>query len=280
MNEQFNLELKTAQIMWIDEVTTDAWENAKVTPKLRHWITEDNPSIRAMRKDRDSKDLNYTAFIVAANEWNPVEIREADRRWNVAPRQEVPLKALSWCTPEMIDEVIGWMYQDENLQAFADSLFLYRVDIAKVLEPMENAAKNVVMQVTQNLPEDIIRALDSGNTSFFLEHVATASGASNSAIDAMDYKKVVSMMMQGGMIALKTAEISSIFRFLVGWNQPTAKFVKAASKYGLILSGKRARRDGQVIVGDYFTMQVTDADRVLWHQLTDAKLKVVKEGSN
>lgn len=280
MNEMFNLELKTSQIMWIDEVTTDAWENSKVTPKLRGWISEDNLSIRAMRKDRDSKEPNFTAFIVAANEYNPVEIRDADRRWNVAPRQERPLKTMPWATPDVLDDFTGWIYKEENIQAFADALFLYRVDVSKVIEPMENDAKSTVMQVTQNLPEDIIQALQKGRVSFFLEHVMpnASAGGGTSAIDAMDYKAVVARIMQGGRQALKTTEVATIFRYLLGWNQPVAKFVKAASKYGLMLSNKRARREGAVIVGDYFDFVVTEDDRALWNQLNEAKLRVVKQG--
>src|SRR5574343_160367 len=69
VSEFFNAAIERAQILWIDEVTTDAWDNSKITPKLRNWITEDEIPMRAMRKDmRNAK--NYMGIIISANEHN------------------------------------------------------------------------------------------------------------------------------------------------------------------------------------------------------------------
>ncbi len=140
VNEHFNEDLKSSQIVWIDEVTTDSWDNVKVTPKLRNWISEGVINIRAMRKGWE-KIPSYCGFIAAANEHNPIEIRHDDRRWNVAPRQEVKLSLMPWATPNMLDNKVGWLYQPENLQNLANALYLYRVDYFAVRNPLENDEK-------------------------------------------------------------------------------------------------------------------------------------------
>jgi hypothetical protein len=275
INEHFNEHLKTAQIVWIDEVTTDSWDNVKVTPKLRNWITEGTISIRAMRKGWETIP-SYSGFIAAANEHNPVEIRFGDRRWNVAPRQEIPLARMPWANPNMLDNEVGWLYQPENLQKLADALYLYRVDYFAVRNPLENSAKNAVIQVTQSLPEDIVRALQTGNTSFFLEHVPNRTNLLS--LEAAEYRNVVAKMIGGGKVGLRTTEVATIFKFLAGWNQAPGKFVKAAAKFGLFLTGKKARYDNEVFAGDYFDFKVTLEDQNTWTNLVQDNIKA--KGSN
>jgi hypothetical protein len=218
-----------------------------------------------MRKGWE-KIPSYCGFIAAANEHNPIEIRHDDRRWNVAPRQEVKLSLMPWATPNMLDNKVGWLYQPENLQNLANALYLYRVDYFAVRNPLENDAKNAVIQVTQSLPEDIVRSFQVGNTSFFLEHVPHK--AAIVSFEAAEYRNVVAKMMEGGKVGLRTTEVSAVFRFLAGWNQAPGKFIKAAAKYGLFLSGKKARYDGEVFAGEYFNFKVTLDDKATWETLT------------
>jgi hypothetical protein len=277
VNEKFNGNMAAALILWIDEVTTDSWDNDKVTPKLRQWIDGDEVPLRAMRADWVTGVKNFMSIIVAANEHNPVEIRMHDRRWNVAPRQEVKLRKVDWATPEVLDDE-GPLYAPENLQALADNLWLYRVDVGQVREPLENSAKNAVMNVTQNLPTDIVLALEQGNVSFFLDYVSDTTPTSTiTPADASEYKRIVGQMMEGQRIALRITDIAHIFKAVAGWNQSPGKFVKAVSKYGLDLSKKRCRIDGNVLPGTYFTFHPTEEDRAIWAQTQKSKLRAVKD---
>lgn len=275
VSEFFNAAIEHAQILWIDEVTTDAWDNAKITPKLRNWISEDEIAMRAMRKDMKNM-RNFMGIIIAANEHNPVEVKLGDRRWNFAPRQETPLLETTWAVDTIIDDVYGSLYQEDNLQAFADYLTAQQVDVSLVRQPLMNQAKKTVMSVTQNLPEDIVQALQMGNTAFFVEYVLH-----NSSIPTMEaalYKAVVEKMMRGGRVALRTEDIRNIFLFLAGWNQKAAKFNKAAARFGLQLSGKIVRDGKETFAGIAVDFTVTDEDRVLWSQLNNTPLlKVVRE---
>lgn len=275
ISEFFNAAVERAQILWIDEVTTDAWDNSKITPKLRNWITEDDIALRAMRKDMKNV-RNYMGIIIAANEHNPVEVKLGDRRWNFAPRQEVPLLEAGWATDEILDDAYGSLYQPDNLQAFADFLTAQQVDVSLVRRPLMNQAKQAVMSVTQNLPEDIVQALQAGNTSFFVEYVLPSG--SIPTMESALYKSIVEKMMQGGRVALRTEDIRNIFLFLANWNQKAAKFNKAAARFGLYLSGKIVRDGKDTYAGIAVDFTVTDEDRILWSQLNgDQTLKVVRE---
>lgn len=275
VSEHFNAAIERAQILWIDEVTTDAWDNSKTTPKLRNWITEDELPMRAMRKDMRNV-LNYMGIIISANEHNPVEVRMKDRRWNIAPRQEVALTEAIWATDNVIDDTYGSLYQPTNLQAFADYLESRTVDVAQVRKPLMNEAKQAVMGVTQNLPEDIVQALQAGNTKFFIEYVLPAE--SIPTMESAMYKCVVEKMMRGGRVPLRNEEIRTIFLFLANWNQKAAKFNKAAARFGLYLSGKIVRDGSKTYAGVPFTFHVTPEDHILWDQLNEEKtLALVRE---
>jgi hypothetical protein len=273
VSEHFNADIERAQILWIDEVTTDSWDNEKITPKLRNWITEDTISIRGMRKDKRTAN-SYMGIFIAANEHNPVEIRYGDRRINVAPRQETKLENTNWATKDIVDND-GWMYQEENLCELASALFAYKVDDNLATSPMENDAKMDVMKVTQNLPEDIVQALHQGNTSFFLEYVDGKQLIPS--IELVEYKEIVGKMMRGGRMGIATRDIAKIFEYLAGWKQAPAKFSKAVSKFGLVLSGKTAREGTRTFAGTYFTFNVTENDRAYWAQVTESELHVVRE---
>ena len=281
INEQFSGNLKVAMILWIDEVTTDSWDNNKVTPKLRLWIDGDKVPIRAMRKEWDSASKNFMSIIVSANEHNPVEIRVDDRRWNVAPRQETKIKYTPLGTAEFLDDDSGWLYQEKNLQEFADMLQIYKVNVAEVIEPMENEAKNEVMNVTQSLPQDIVNALLRGDVGFFLHFAAPSSPtASMDAFEANEYRRLVGQMLEkADNCPMRTADVALIFKYLAGWNQPPGKFVKAVSKFGLRMGAARVRVGERTYAGRYFKFTPSEDDLALWRQLEPTPIELVKEKS-
>lgn len=274
VSEQFNAAIERSQILWIDEVTTDSWDNDRITPKLRNWITEDQVALRGMRKDMRNFN-SYMGIIIAANEHNPVVVHFGDRRYNIAPRQEIKLEHCDWATDDILDDEKGYLLGAEGLQELADALQVYPVDVSNVRRPLENEAKITVMRVTQQLPEDIVQALEAGNVSFFLEYVQSTGIVPN--IDAIEYKQVVEKMMRDGKVPLSTKDISKLFEFIAGWKQPPGKFTKACSKYGLHLRGKTARDGAKTFAGTYFTFRVSDEDRAMWIQHNDAELRVVKD---
>jgi hypothetical protein len=276
IEDKFNGHLKEAQIVFLDELTTDSWDANKMTPKLRSLIDGES-GMREMRKAWENAEL-YFGLIIAGNEHNVVEIRFQDRRFNVAPRQEIPLVEAPWVYDEyeLFDDEHGFLYQPQNLQDFANGLYSYAVDVVKVRRPLANKAKEAIMRVTQSLPEDIVQALDAGNAGFFAEYVPPL-GPVPATMETIMYTGIVEKMMRGGKVALSLKELSRIFEFLAGWaSDKPGKFTKASARFGLDLRGKTAREGNVVFAGTYFVFHPGDEDKARWAQ-RERKLEVVRD---
>lgn len=276
ISDKFNGFMKTAQLVFLDEMTSDAVNTEVVTPVLRALI-DGETGLREMRTEWQNAEL-FFGLIIATNTFNAVEIRHDDRRFNIAPRQEVPLAKASWVYDEyaLFDDNAGFLYQPENLQNFANALYSYAVDIVAVRRPLDNEAKRAVQRTTSSLPEDILNALTTGCASYFAEFVPQASTIPN--MDIAMYTQLVDKMMRGGKVPMSIKDISKIFEFLAGWpNDKPGKFTKAAARYGLDLRGKTAREGTQVYAGTYFVFNPTEEDKAHWNSRTPVKLEVVRE---
>jgi hypothetical protein len=223
-------------------------------------------------------EQNFMGIIIAANEHNVVEIPRGDRRFNVAPRQEIPLRDMPWATSEVLDDFYGTLYQEANLQAFANYLSAVQVDTSMVRVPLENEAKRMVADVTQQLPAEIVGALNDGNVGYFIDFARPVSPILDVENDS--YLAIVRKMLRGGEVPMKTLEIQQLFSYIAGsnWeNQKIGKFTKAASKYGLLLGGKTVRDGDRTFSGVKMTFNPTTSDHARFAQYADTGLKVVRE---
>lgn len=276
IEDKFNAHLKSAQLVWLDELSMDSWNVEKMTPKLRGLIAGES-SLRAMHVGWQSVNF-FFGMIIAGNEFNVVEIKPGDRRFSVAPRQEVPLKLMPWFNLELVDEEFGSLYQSDNLQALANYLYSYEVEEMLARSPLENEARQKVIQVTQSLPEEVVLNLNQGNAAYFVFMAKSALGGPD--LEAAEYRDIVAKMMQGGDVALRTEEIRKIFSVICGWNNTPGRFTKAASKYGLMLSGKVVRDGNKTFAGKKFNFHVTDEARELWEQLVEERSNIHAVKSN
>jgi hypothetical protein len=275
VNDTFNEHILRAQILWIDEVTTESLGLAKATPKLRLWISEDSVPVRGMRIAW-REEPSFMGVIAAGNERNIIELMTGDRRWNVAPRQEARIKDMPWAAGRYLDED-GPLYDPANLLELAKVLGTYQVDVSAVRTPLVNEARDAMMRVTQTLPDDIVQALAGGDVEFLLQHISPSDQVPT--VDAAEYQRIVDRIMTSGgaAVPLRNVDLMHIFRYIAGWHQQPGKFVKAVSKYGLDLSGKRIRHAGKVMPGAYFDFKITDQAVQLWEGFKSAPpLKAVK----
>jgi hypothetical protein len=277
VGEGFNTFIEKAQILWIDEVNTEAWDSKRMVPKLRNWISEDTISMRRMQQAAQDEP-NYMGIIIAGNEHNLVEIPRGDRRFNVAPRQEIPLIQMPWANSELLDDFYGFLYQETNLQAFANYLAAVQVDTSLVRVPLDNAAKRQVAEVTIQLPAEIVAALQDGNVTYFIDFLRPVSPILDT--DNEEYAAIIRKMLRGGEVPMRTSEIQQLFDYIAGstWeNQRAGKFTKAVSKYGLLLGGKTVREGDRTFSGVKMTFNPKESDHARFAQLVDTGLKLVRE---
>ena len=185
---------------------------------------------------------------------------------------------MPWATSEVLDDDYGVLYQEMNLQAFANYLSAVQVDTAMVRIPLENAAKRAVADVTIQLPAEIVAALQEGNVTYFIDFARPVSPILDVENDA--YLAIVKKMLRGGEVPMKTLEIQQLFSYIAGatWEaQKIGRFTKAVSKYGLLLGGKTVREGDRTFSGVKMAFNPTASDHARFAQYADTGLKVVRE---
>lgn len=129
--------------------------------KLRHWITEEDSSVRAMYAM--GKDANlYDNYIFYSNNHNMVQIPESDRRFNVCPRQEVPLKLV--CDTDQLHAGI-----DAELPLFSSLLHAWRYDKVQARTCLRNNAKDIARRASYTSADEFAIALYDGDLDFMLQ---------------------------------------------------------------------------------------------------------------
>lgn len=164
IEEQFNLYMKTALFLVVDEfhMASASSGTIKIADKLKNQITENTITIRAMRSNQHEIP-NYTNFIFLTNRFDAVKLEAGDRRYNIAPRQEVKLVDAHPQVVANIDSI------DTELNTFAGILASFRIDTRLVRTPLSNEAKANMTEVTMSVFEEFCNAVKKGNLPFFLD---------------------------------------------------------------------------------------------------------------
>ena len=124
----------------------------KIADKLKNQITENTTTIRAMRSNQ-TEVRNFTNFIFLTNRPDAVKIEDGDRRYNIAPRQEVKLEDAH---PEVIEQIDD-IYKE--LHDFAGILKTYEVNTRLVRTCVNNDAKTEMRHVSMSVFEEFCQAL-------------------------------------------------------------------------------------------------------------------------
>jgi hypothetical protein len=91
MKNEFNEWFAGIMILRINEAHVLGSSAPEIEAALREYITD--PTINIRRKNKDDFTVqNYCNVILTSNKSHPIDIPESDRRYNVAPRQEVKLE--------------------------------------------------------------------------------------------------------------------------------------------------------------------------------------------
>lgn len=118
---------------------------------LKNLITEPFVAIRHMRAA--AKEVqSFHNFLVATNELQGIRVFENDRRYNVAPRQEVPIDLTT-----DFDLIAG------ELPAFAAYLAAFSVNAVAVRTPLMNKARRELIDHGITNTERLARAVAQGN---------------------------------------------------------------------------------------------------------------------
>jgi len=163
IEEQFNLYMRTALFLVVDEFRmADSGSIGRMADKLKHQITEPTLTIRAMRTNQIELP-SFTNFIFLTNRADAVKIEEADRRYNVAPRQETKLEV------DHKDLLANLEVLEQELFIVAGVLNKFQVDARMAHTALENDAKKEMKEVSMSIIEEFANAIRTRNLEYFTD---------------------------------------------------------------------------------------------------------------
>lgn len=149
-------------IVFIDEIQTSALKDeAGVIANMKNLITEPTAMIRMMNRNSFAV-ANYTNWIFASNKPDPVAVDKNDRRFNVGPYQGTEF-------PRPSDEEIDSIEQE--LQAFYHFLMAHDVDKLQASTPLQSAARDTLITLSQTTSESTADAVREGNMGYFIDQL-------------------------------------------------------------------------------------------------------------
>ncbi len=163
LKSNFNGYMETAIFINVDETRSISVgiDATRVMGAVKNWITEPVMSIEAKQQNQ-RMSRSYINFIFTTNDLDSLPIEAGDRRFNVAPRQETPIKL----SAQEIEEFLPL-----ELQAFAGFLLQYEVDAKQVRTPLINDAKEALRKATLTSIDEFCTAIREGYLEYFVDGV-------------------------------------------------------------------------------------------------------------
>jgi hypothetical protein len=178
LEDNFNGSLETQLMVAFDEVHLTSGRNPeRLLNDIKHMIGSDTGTVRAMRTDQQNSQFYYNFFLFS-NHRDAIPIEPGDRRMNVAPYQEIPIKKQYPHFLQMLDAI------DDEVPHFAAFLHHFTVNVEAARTCLENAAKAKMRFSGLNSYELFFDAVKTGKLDYFIECVLLH------APDATDYAEI------------------------------------------------------------------------------------------
>ena len=165
---RFNSFLETNVYVLVNEVSgnfSSGSETLSTIEKIKMAITDDYIQIEGKGKDRYN-GRNNCSFLFASNRDDALVIPVDDRRFNVAPKQEVKIHDTTWWLGDekMVEAV------ESELQGFVWYLKGFNVDKSTINRVIENEPKRVLQTLSMSNADLFFHALKSGDYQWFLDN--------------------------------------------------------------------------------------------------------------
>lgn len=162
LESEFTGFMENKFLVLIDEIEAGrSLYHSKITAKLKNLIVEPTISIRRMYTPAYMA-TNYASMIFASNKPAAVEISPDDRRFNVGPYQNVPIRL----TATEID-----VHIPKELPTFFNYLRAYPADPARARTALVSAARTKLMEISRTAVDTVVDALLAGNIEFLWDHL-------------------------------------------------------------------------------------------------------------
>jgi len=225
LDDDFNAYLSENIILFIDEATiSDSKNGDRLLNRIKNLITEPEQHIRGMRRNAVSRK-NYSNIILGSNYDEIIPMEVSDRRFNVAPRQEVPI---------MLE------YEDivnirAELSGFTGYLVQYQVDKAKVKKVLLSEAREQLIQLAKTTIDSFFYAIVNGDLAYFTQYLDSSVKADLEGVRYHDYALVVNRWMKtvSKESNVSRNELRTCYQFLQNVTISATKFSRMCKKYGI-----------------------------------------------
>lgn len=252
LEDKFNSGLEDNLITCVDEFTIkDAEKSNKLKNDLNKLITDERLKIRPMRADY-IEIISFNSYIFFSNEYHIMQLHDNDRRYNVAPRQNVSL--VHRYGPEIRDEIRTLVANEDGsnqIELFAKVLKGFPVYRRFVEEPMENEAKEQLRDYAKSSIDDFISALIRPDIRFFMTVLSYECKLvqEDFITPAQNHVKNMCMRLLDGQLEQKLLirEIIAFYRALVNPRESDQKISQILKKRGIEtkpMRGDRGRARG------------------------------------
>jgi hypothetical protein len=256
LDDFFNGYMERTLLIAVDEFRTEGkGVKTDLTNKLKNMITEVKGTVRAMRTDQYSVDL-YTNFIFFSNDKDAVRIPGDDRRFNVAPRQEIPiLKRFPTIVADIEKNIVG------ERERFCRYLLEYNYDEQFVATPLVNKAKEEMREASATSIDLFVEAIHEGNLDYFLavmdEH-PRSSGEDYVSSAQLMIKSQLRNYEQGTESRIWMTELRPLYNVLISRCDNIVKLGKILRHHNL--ESEKLRKGGQTRAGFKVCWNLRDHD--------------------
>lgn len=209
INTQFNGYMEKAFWMWVDEAEqSDFRDKGLVNADLKNFITEPRISIRKMYTAAYEVE-NYMTWILASNQGHIIKLDPDDRRFTVCVYQEEKL--------DPTDEELRTL--DSELMDFAVYLASRPADQNKARKPLNNTAKQKMIQLNRIAIDAASDAILAGNLEFFYNLMPQGELELLPRYEqeaARQYQKLIEHIIKDNPATLTREELFVMLEYTVG----------------------------------------------------------------
>ena len=252
---QFNSFLTNNVLVLINEVsgnfTSSAGKNLSTIEKMKIAITDESIQIEGKNKDRYN-GKNVCSFLFATNRRDGITLSDNDRRFNVAPRQEVRVDATKWW-PEY-EELVELV--NAELQDFVWYLKTYPADSALIGKVIENAPKKVLQVMSKQNAELFFDAVKAGDIKWIMENLVQEKYGDFSAVNFAEIQTLARGLKSKDRVSVDT--LRALYNNITGKELEPIKFGRIAAGFlegeskPMKIDGKSSR--GYMIDWDDFSL--------------------------
>jgi hypothetical protein len=270
LDDDFNQYLERNLLLFIDEAQiTDSKNGDRLLNRIKNLITETDQHIRGMRRNPVTCP-NFTNVVLASNYDEIILLEASDRRFNVAPRQESPIKLEAQDIAVIRDE----------LPLFADHLLSITADEERAHSILLNDARAALIELSKTTVDQFFHAVRNGNLSYFTQFLSSTLMATSEGLRYHDFAVVVKRWLSEANKETNIGrdELRTVYQYLQNTSISASKFSRMAGKYGL--SFQPVRVEGDLTRGLFqYTWQLDENEVKQWQDVTSDKIVSIRRPS-